>query len=179
MEDQQRIKNWLVANRAKYRFDLSSGKSYHLHTTRLFTPGLWLKCELNHRSLPAPGDFACRLLRSLYSPSSATGYIQGLAVFSFPTTTYIDIDKKLENQKDNAWRALLLLRRWQRERERRARGRREQKFTGFPAACFKILKCVISWCLRYCIVMDPTPVLPSDRVLLAFARTPPSTSLLV
>ena len=26
--------------RAKYRFDLSSGKSYHLHTTRLFTPGL-------------------------------------------------------------------------------------------------------------------------------------------
>lgn len=105
-------KNVLLQGGAKYRFDLSNGKSYHLHTTGLFTPGLWLKCELNHRTLQPPGDFARRSLSPSLPPSpSATFFassppIQGLSAFSFPTTS----QRKLENQKDNAWRGLLLLR---------------------------------------------------------------------
>lgn len=106
-------KNVLLQGGAKYRFDLSNGKSYHLHTTGLFTPGLWLKCELNHRTLQPPGDFARRSLYLLPPPPlhSSTFFtssppIQGLSAFSFPTTS----QRKLENQKDNAWRGLLLLR---------------------------------------------------------------------
>jgi len=34
-------KNVLLQGGTKYRFDLSNGKSYHLHTTGLFTPRLW------------------------------------------------------------------------------------------------------------------------------------------
>lgn len=105
-------KNVLLQGGTKYRFDLSNGKSYHLHTTGLFTPGLWLKCELNHRTLQPPGDFALVALYLLPPPPlpptffTSSPPIQGLSAFSFPTTS----QRKLENQKDNAWRGLLLLR---------------------------------------------------------------------
>lgn len=99
-----RTKNVLLQGGMKYRFDLSNGKSYHLHTTGLFTPSLWLKCELNHRTLQPPGDFAHRFLSP--PPYVLHPPIQGLSTFSFPTTS----QRKLENQKDNAWRGLLLLR---------------------------------------------------------------------
>lgn len=97
-------KNVLLQGGMKYRFDLSNGKSYHLHTTGLFTPRLWLKCELNHRTPQPPGDFARRSLPP--PPMSFTLRYRGLSTFSFPTTS----QRKLENQKDNAWRGLLLFR---------------------------------------------------------------------
>lgn len=47
----------------------------------------------------------------------------------------------------------------------REKGRETSRGIIFLPSCFKILKCVINWCLRYCIVMDPVRYLCLENVL--------------
>lgn len=146
-------KNVLLQGGTKYRFDLSNGKSYHLHTTGLFTPGLWLKCELNHRTLQPPGDFARRSLSPTPSPlpfpprssPPLLRYRASLPFLSLPRLNESWKTRRIMHDTVFCCSAVT---------ERRGMTRRNKQRVFLPS-CFKILKCVISWCLRYCIVMDP------------------------
>lgn len=62
--------------------------------------------------------------------------------------------------------------------ERRGMTRRNKQRVFLPS-CFKILKCVISWCLRYCIVMDSARHLFLATSFRVLASSPGYTSTLI